>query len=352
MSKQNSNRISFIQFICTILVVVLHGCNLIPWDLYSTDCKHAIIFEKIIMHITYIAVPVFFFLSGYLMFKNYNYKNKVKKRLKSLVIPYVLWNFLCALFFLGVEQISFLNIKINRPKVKFNISFLKEVWLQSSFNGPLWYLRNIIIISLLSILVYYLLYYKIIGQLVIIGFCVLNLVIEFDYYGLIYWMPEYLIGAYVALHGLPGGQCFNSEELQFTYILSNKKRWLLYFSLMLLFLVSFYSFFINNFRTIFIYRLFSALLFPFIISNYAFSKKEMNWKYKVTMFIYCSHFTITTIVSKIFLILFGVSDYSAIISCILCPVITLSVLYPVMYFMIKNTKRTWNVLSGGRKVDV
>ena len=104
-----SKTITYLRFPLIILVVLLHtiiidqncfGKILIPHGKYP-------IFD-IILHILQrnigdISVPLFFFISGFLFFyhiENFDiaiYKKKILKRIKSLLIPYLLWN---TLFFL------------------------------------------------------------------------------------------------------------------------------------------------------------------------------------------------------------------------------------------------------------
>ena len=46
------------------------------------------------------AVPMFFFISGFILFKkNEQYKVLIQKKLHSLVIPFLLWTFINIIFF-------------------------------------------------------------------------------------------------------------------------------------------------------------------------------------------------------------------------------------------------------------
>lgn len=50
------------------------------------------------------AVPVFFFISGFFFFKNYSYKDKLKSRVHTIFIPFVLWCLwgVCILYILQI----------------------------------------------------------------------------------------------------------------------------------------------------------------------------------------------------------------------------------------------------------
>ena len=63
--------------------------------------------------LTQVAVPVFFFISGYLFyigFQKWNwqkYVEKIKRRIKTLVVPYLLWNTIQALITIGIMVLAY-----------------------------------------------------------------------------------------------------------------------------------------------------------------------------------------------------------------------------------------------------
>ena len=80
------------------------------------------------------AMPMFFFISGYLFFGNVEkwnwqtYQQKIKRRGKTLLIPYIIWNLLMAVML--------------RP-------FSPSIFCEPA-NMPLWFLRDLIVVSLLT----------------------------------------------------------------------------------------------------------------------------------------------------------------------------------------------------------
>lgn len=126
-----------------------------------------------------VAVPVFFFMSGYLFFlrlERWNwtiYKKKLKNRIKTLLIPYFLWNSL-AIFFSAVilcysnGMLSILDfLRDNHYLDLFwscnasGIGRLNEIGLSTSnsfpYLIPLWYLRELFVLFLLSPLLFFVL---------------------------------------------------------------------------------------------------------------------------------------------------------------------------------------------------
>ena len=85
-----------------------------------------------------VAVPTFFIMSGYLFFANVErftkeiYFQKIRRRIKTLLIPYVVWNFLMA--------VKLGEISLN--------TFIAPA------NMPLWFLRDLMIVSLLTPFIY------------------------------------------------------------------------------------------------------------------------------------------------------------------------------------------------------
>lgn len=105
------------------------------------------------------AVPMFFFISGFLFFlKKDTYMIKWKKRIKSLVIPYILtclWGiFLMFLFqkVLGLEHL-FQGGKVKHLSEFVPLDYLRCFWdIRSGAPvvDPLWFLRNLIVLVLLT----------------------------------------------------------------------------------------------------------------------------------------------------------------------------------------------------------
>ena len=111
--------------------------------------------------LTRIAVPLFFLFSGYLFFLSFNRNSdfiiKIKKRFETLVIPYFFWVFFGAFFYFLLQSFpqsaSFFTKKLIR-----NFDF--SDWLEIIFINPipyqLWFLRDLIVLTILSPMIYFL----------------------------------------------------------------------------------------------------------------------------------------------------------------------------------------------------
>lgn len=106
-------------------------------------------------------VCCFFIISGYYFFRNFDnldlsiYKTRMKKRIHGLLIPYLLWNII---FIIGVAIKSFLFSKIlgygNESAFITNNSIYTLLWGMPA-NFPLWFMRDLFCMSILSPLFYY-----------------------------------------------------------------------------------------------------------------------------------------------------------------------------------------------------
>lgn len=114
-----------------------------------------------------LCVPLFFFISGYLYFykgspfTKDNYIRKTKRRLLSLAIPYIFWNFIFILFVL-LLQLYFPVLNSRKPLSEFSIiEYIRCFWDYNgiSYDCPihshLWFLRELIVVSILSPVVYW-----------------------------------------------------------------------------------------------------------------------------------------------------------------------------------------------------
>lgn len=160
LTKEQSKTLTLLKGFAIILVVMIH-CDvrngmgvehLSGLDLYMQGLTRVIVIN---------AVPLFFFISGYLFFlKKDTYQNKWKKRFKSLVIPYIIWciiGFMIPFMFQQVLGLGYLfkggegHLK---PIAEFEAwDYLKMFWNirdGAPILSTLWFLRNLILLVALT----------------------------------------------------------------------------------------------------------------------------------------------------------------------------------------------------------
>lgn len=131
-----SKTIDEIRFPLAIAVVFIHiNVTTIPpleaeFAIWSTDGICNLIYIVMAHIITHVAVPLFFVISGYLFFLNFTrwnvstYLKKIKKRMHTLVIPYILWNFAAV----ALVIISEVMLNIYKTKGFPNLNVFSELF--------------------------------------------------------------------------------------------------------------------------------------------------------------------------------------------------------------------------------
>ena len=166
MNEIQSYCIAWTRFILSVLVVFIHIPH--PSEIGLDFSLYAFISQGIAR----VAVPAFFVISGYLFSIGLEddwswprWWGKVKKRLLTVLIPYLLWNLIFALL---INVYHFFPINN-----QFEIGWLPR-WLESNdgvwgiflgwgrdgyvpLNYPLWFMRDLIVMFLLSPLLFLLL---------------------------------------------------------------------------------------------------------------------------------------------------------------------------------------------------
>ena len=157
ISQYNSKKISFFSLLGTLSVVCIHAYNIPP----DANRSMAYYVESMLSQgIARIAVPLFFIISGYLFCMNISssyfpkeYKGKVISRVKSLLIPYVLWSgacIICFFFFQKLPATSHLFSSDSNIISEMSFRSLMIKWIIKPYNYQLWYVRNLFFFTLFS----------------------------------------------------------------------------------------------------------------------------------------------------------------------------------------------------------
>lgn len=183
MSKQLSRLISCIRFPMIVLVVFIHS-NVGGLKMHGivTDEGGAIyrfVHDFVSLGVSACAVPLFFVISGYLFYANVKewdihvYLSKLKSRISTLFVPYLFWNTLLILFFFLVQTlIPQMTSGSHLPIAEYGVNdFLMAYWNVgegSPICGPMWFVRDLMIFSVLTVFLYPIIKRKVIGMVVVI----------------------------------------------------------------------------------------------------------------------------------------------------------------------------------------
>lgn len=167
MDKIVSDTIRNMRFPLIVMVVMLHtfiidevmmGQTYVPSGKYPSFDVAVYALKACLGEV---AIPLFFVISGYLFFVNIDkmltrtYKEKLKTRVKSLLVPYLCWNSFFILFVLLLQLVNPAWTGHKKMVMEFGIGdWLDTFWTLNNGLIPLWYVRDLIIISLLTPLIY------------------------------------------------------------------------------------------------------------------------------------------------------------------------------------------------------
>lgn len=176
-----SKAIDLLRFPLAVLVVFIHMspqtvpmCNA-DYRVLSNEGLYnvfALLFSNVLGGV---AVPCFYVISGYLFFykiENFTwdaYAKKMRNRLRTLIIPYILWNVFAALLMSGYLFMSRASVVEAQYPISWHVlidwndftSSANVNWLghqvpsTAPYDLPLWFLRDLIVVSCLSPLIYY-----------------------------------------------------------------------------------------------------------------------------------------------------------------------------------------------------
>jgi hypothetical protein len=334
------------------------------------------IFRMIFDTIRGICNPGFFLISGYLFFLNvtvwnkHTYAGKLKKRLFTLFIPYVLWNTIAAL----TTPISLIGGRIVKQdgdlgripeyfqsildKGILNIYWHFNTWNETNINIlgwntpslgpvsiPMWFLQTLICLSIITPLIYLIVRYLRVWGLVVLGaLCFTGIWFSFPGFGIspIFY---FTLGAYFSI---------NKRNMIFDF---RKYRYPIFAVAIISFAGS--IFFRYGLNTAFNYcsglATLSATLSLFIAGSYLVEKNKVraNKKFSSSIFfIYASH-TVLLVVAVVGVIFEYVTFHSQawyflLLGYIAVPVVTMYLCYAGYLILKKIMPPVAKVLSGSR----
>lgn len=212
ISDYLSNKMRCLSFVYAMLVVLLHANSLIIYAMAPAGglVNSAVYyFQKLVAQdLVRCAVPSFFAISGFLFFLKVqsirNVFENMRKRVRTLLIPFVIFNLLYCLFHLLTDVlIQGEDWKLVLGVQSGWIVAAVRILLMFKFNGAGWYLFVLIGFVCLSPLLYYTLKNKALSLLTL-GLCFLLGLTEAlpVMRGRQYTLFFFYLGAFLAVHGI------------------------------------------------------------------------------------------------------------------------------------------------------
>ena len=159
ISKKESQVINLYKLFLTVFVVFAHSYNT---DISIAANPELIGFETMQYVISQIwgrcPIPAFFLISGILLYrKEFQCKENMTKKVRSLLIPYVILITFWIVFYAIVQRISFLSSFFSQPEnIVSNWNLLAWIDKYIGFTGfplvyPLWFVRDLFVLNILAI---------------------------------------------------------------------------------------------------------------------------------------------------------------------------------------------------------
>ncbi len=299
------------------------------------------IFSDLFHFFSNICVPTFFVISGYLFFLNNStfILNKIKRRFKTLLIPYVIS---CSIFIIIIGFFQSL-IETNFNYLQFYyageyINFLRYIYFTpAAFH--MWYVRDLILIVLLSPLIYFFITrVNSVLFIVIILATVIFQIFNFLSWG-IFW---FAIGSYFSIKKIA---LFNSI---------NKKDGIMLFILYILSII-FVLFFNIPISVPSSGLNYSALiLLPGVVGLWRITDLINIDKFnsvtilKYTFFIYCFHVPLLNLIKKAFYPFIFNNVFGLVIGYLFSPIATIFILITLARFLKNKLPHSYSIITGNR----
>ena len=328
MDEKFSWKITWVSFVGNVLIF-LHHANLKDYYPEKTTAMSVAMMD-FFSYLAVIAMSWFFFISGYLFFRNFEmskFKDKLLSRCRTLLIPYIIWNTFSVL----LQMLKGGNVLKDGA-----LSFIKDNYVFAfgggCANGPLWYIFRLIEFVILAPMIYYIIRNNKIGFVAIAVVFILNLLNGTGYFEFWYFVPIYMLGSWIGLN-------FYSD-LERTCIAIDGHK--LVFTLALL--VAIVELLMNLVIGSVSYWVRIVCLIPllYIIRRHSFGPPKAYTK--IGMFLYCVHDIIFRIVRNIITLF----DMNMVLSWLVLIASSTVVIVVAWIILRRYMPRTLNLLTGGR----
>ena len=335
---------TILSFIAALFVVIIHNSATGQYDTSSPDAfvNLTFFFRNLFAYdIGAVAVPLFFFLSGFTIFRNYrlkSYPKKMKSRVKTLLFPYLFWN-LFGLLFTILITITPLRGSISGREIFIpSASNILEGIFLYKYNFQFWFLYDLIIYSLLTPLIYLLIHNKYVGaiSLIIVFFLpalsgsFLNLNLHFTIF--------YFLGCYLGRHFLPFFSKKPSTKLSFV-------SGLIFITTVVLKILSIYN--IIPLPVILSQLLLITMLLSFWFFSDLFVKRIKLKKYMDEFFpIYTLHTYFIAVIVKTIYLVGPKTSYMLFTNEIVGSLLAIIAVTVFSYLWHKKLPKTYNLLFG------
>lgn len=347
INKNESNRITFIRAISMILVIYLH-------QFVETNSINEVVdgLQYIISRIiTFAAVPSFYLISSVLLYsKEFTWKSNLKKKAKTLVMPYFIWiSLYILLYYVGQTLPITAPFFANAGRKVVDMSLVDFVgayvgfWGQGRFVNALWFLFDLMILNLVAPMIkqcidrFPRLYFIIIGVIWFVGGTSVSFILNSQ--SICFWSLGYYIVKY---------------NVRMKYVDDIPQLELIVAYVPMLFLE--YFFFVTESELRIPIHAFTTIIGIILIVKisgiYHFTDRRMSPVIysvaKYSFFIYASHDFVQTVLKRLFVRGLNQTVFVQSFEYVIIPLITCIVCLVFAIVLERTMPYFYNLLSGAR----
>lgn len=151
-------KIGWFRLCCCIMVIWIHAGNAELFLGKLGEGHPLMLLEyKIIPAVIRISIPCFLMMSGYQFFRGFTMgklAGKWKRRIKTLLIPYAVWNLLYYFGYLLANQVEVLKDIVNKPDICLSLEQIVEAAVFYRYNPVFWFMYQLILLVALAPILY------------------------------------------------------------------------------------------------------------------------------------------------------------------------------------------------------
>ena len=344
----HSQTLNLLRFPLAIVILAIHIFNVTPAN--AGDVSYPVFdfvktFIRSFLH--WQSVPIYFFISGFVFFiglRNWDkgkWLKKLHNRKKSLLIPYLVWNTLYLFLVLySADNLSFDIKSIFSCYWRYDGIMTGTASTDMPINVPLWFLRDLMLMVIISPLLYKILKKQ--GKLLLAFFAVLWLV---KYFG---WLNIYMPAQALLFFSFGAYMSINGKDMIAEFGKYKKLSVIGYFTLGVLAMC-----FHNDpvvYKIIKSMLIVVGLFFAFNVAVWLLKKgycKSNEFLASSSFFIYVAHYLVYSNVATVLRRLCAPeSDIAWLLLCLTNVVLTTFILLTAYYLMLRYTPRLMSVVTG------
>lgn len=345
ITQEISDKLVTFSFLLSCIIVIRHGTTVHYNDFLGieSDLKGicGAIEKYIFGGISTICIPTFFIISGFLFYRNVEkYADltlKIKSRIKSLLIPYIIWNVLGYLYFAFIMNIPFVRNRMNSEPVVWSLRSFGKNMLNPIL--PLWFVKDLIILTLFSGVILFIINKK---YRLFLALCIMLLImfyIPVSKHHIVYSTFFFTLGGGIK-------HLFDGRERGYNLLI---KKWNVYITFCGFVVVSAgvcYDYIYRRLPMAFhnILLVIGGLFLWHLLDTINIQKKSYMGK---SFFIYCSHSFLITVFKKM-MAMITCNDWLLLIGSFLMEVITIIIIVITANTLEIKFPKVFGLITGGR----